>query len=148
MNTSLRSELDEALSAVIAEMQGAIAALGESLADERKALDQADSTALNHAGDRKRSLLAQLEQLDVERQQLLREAGATNAAQQSTWDRVLEALHDCQRTNQRNGNIIAQRLKHVRQALSVLTGKQDETGIYGPAGQLSHGCRSLPLARI
>lgn len=147
MNTSLRSELDDALSAVIAEMQVAIAALRESLADEHDALDQADPTALNHAGDRKRSLLMQLEQLDVERQQLLREAGAANAGQRGAWECILKVLQDCQRTNQRNGHIITQRLKHVRQALSVLTGKQDETGAYNPAGQLSHGYRSLPLAR-
>jgi len=147
MSASLRSELGEALSAVIAEMQAAAAAFRESLADERRALDQADPAALNRAGDRKRSLLMQLERLDIERQQLLREAGTTDAAYRRAWDGVLEALHDCQRTNQRNGGIIAQRLKHVRRALSVLTGKQDEAGAYGPAGQLSHGYRSLPLAR-
>lgn len=147
MNASLRSELDEALSAVIAEMQTAIAAFRESLADERKALDQADPTALNQAGDRKRSLLMQLEQLDMERQQLLRETGPANTGQQRAWNHALKALHDCQRANQRNGNIIAWRLHHVRQALSVLTGNRDETGLYSPAGQLHQGYRSLPLAR-
>jgi flagella synthesis protein FlgN len=144
MSRSPRSGLDDALSAVMADMQVAVDDLQVSLALEREALDQADPTALNHAGDRKRVLLATLEQLEAERLHLASMAGA--APQPPAWQALLAKLQACRETNQRNGQIIGQRLQHVRQALSVLTGQCEESGLYGAAGHLQHAHRSLPLA--
>ena len=147
MNPSLQADLQQALSAVLADIQAAVADLRQALGDEREALDRADPAALNRAGDAKQALLQRLERLDAERRQLAREAGAPNAGQQAAWTQVLQVLHECQRANQRNGRLIGQRLRHVRQALSVLTGQRDEAGVYGPAGVLGHAYRSLPLAQ-
>jgi flagella synthesis protein FlgN len=147
MTPALQAELNEALAAVVADMQATATGLQQALAEERQALHQADPAALNRAGDAKQSLLRQLEQLDAERLQLLREAGTPDAMRQTGWDQVLRMLQACQRDNQRNGSIIGQRMRHVRKALSVLTGSHDEAGTYDPAGLLRHGHRSLPLAQ-
>lgn len=147
MTPALQAELNEALAAVVADMQATAAGLRQALAEERQALHQADPAALNRAGDAKQSLLRQLEQLDAERLQLLREAGTSDTLRQTSWDQVLRILQACQRDNQRNGNIINQRMRHVRKALSVLTGSDDEADTYGRAGLLRHGHRSLPLAQ-
>lgn len=144
MSRPPRAGLDDALSAVMADMRVAVDDLHTSLALEREALDQADPAALNRAGDRKRTLLATLERLEAERQHLASVADA--APQPRAWQALLGKLQACRETNQRNGQIISQRLQHVRQALSVLTGQCEESGLYGAAGHLQHAHRSLPLA--
>lgn len=147
MSASLRAEMDEALSAVLADMHATAGALLQALADEREALDVADPAALNRAGDGKQAALKRLEELDVERLQLLREISTPRTAEQNAWRTVLRILRECQRGNQRNGIIIGKRLEHVRGALAVLTGNQPDTTLYDPAGLVRHGGRSLPLAR-
>ncbi|MDO1528330.1 flagellar protein FlgN [Fulvimonas sp. R45] len=146
MSDGLRAELGEALSAVVADMQAAATDLRQALADERAALDQADPAALDRSGDAKQALLRRLEQLETERRQLA-QASPSAAMPRGAWSRVLELLQECQRTNQRNGRLIGQRLQHVRRALAVLTGASADADVYGPAGQLRHARRSSPLAQ-
>ena len=147
MGSRLLAEMNDALSAVLADMQGAVADLTQVLSDERAALDRADAEALNRAGERKQSLMQQLEQLDGERLQLTQNIDSHNETHQQTWSGILKTLAVCQQANQRNGDIVEQRLQHVRRALSVLTGGKDEVDVYNPAGKVRGGFRSLPLAQ-
>ncbi|WP_266160367.1 flagella synthesis protein FlgN [Dyella silvatica] len=146
MNTALQVELSDTLSAVIGDMRVAVGQLSEALAAERNALSQADAEALDRAGEAKQALMRRLEQLDAERVQLTQNLAAPSTEQQAAWADVLKALAACQHANQRNGSIVGQQLSQIRHALSVLTGGKDETNLYGPAGILSSGYRSLPLA--
>ena len=145
MSPDLRDEMASALDAVLGDMRAAVAGLATALAAERGALEQADADALHLAGSNKQAQLEKLEQLEAERQQLTRAVAATTPAQRAAWEDVLAALADCRQTNQSNGQLVGQRLRQVRQALSVLTGSSD-TGVYGPEGTLRVDHRSLSLA--
>lgn len=146
MSRALQGELDGALNAVICEMQLAVDELGQVLETERGALGESDSEALNRAGSRKQALMLKLEQLDVERLQLNRQSPDEAARLDPEWDRVVQCLRSSQQLNQRNGHEVAQRLRQVRQALSILTGHAGETSVYGRAGELSVKMRSRTLA--
>jgi flagellar biosynthesis/type III secretory pathway chaperone len=54
----------------------------------------------------------------------------------------------CRDLNDRNGTLVAARLKHVAGLLSVLTGRQDQSMTYGPTGSPSslHPTRELGAA--
>jgi len=147
MAARLLAEMNDALTAVLADMQSAVTDLDQVLGDERAALDQADADALNRVGERKQQLLLQLEQLDTERVQLVRHIDSQSDSQQQAWDGILRLVARCQQANQRNGDIVEQRLQHVRRALSVLTGGKDEVNVYNPAGKVRGGFRSVPLAQ-
>ena len=146
MSRSLQGELDGALKAVICEMQLAVDELGQVLESERSALGESDSEALNKAGSRKQALMLKLEQLDVERLQLSGQSPEEAARLEPEWNGVVQCLRSAQQLNQRNGHEVAQRLRQVRQALSILTGRTGETSVYGRAGEISVKMRSRTLA--
>lgn len=146
MSGALQGELDGALQAVIGEMQVTVDELGRVLESERSALGESDSEALNQAGSRKQALMLTLEQLDIERLQLSRQSPEQATRLEPEWDRVVQCLRSSQQLNQRNGHEVAQRLRQVRQALSILTGHAGEAGVYGRAGELSVKMRSRALA--
>ncbi|SFR87204.1 flagella synthesis protein FlgN [Dyella sp. OK004] len=145
MNYGLHAEMESALTAVIGDMREAVTQLAAALAAERSALEQADAEALHLAGTAKQAQMERLEQLDGERVQLLRAIAAPAPAQGAAWSEVVAALADCQRANQYNGQVVGQRLRQVRQALSVLTGGSEST-LYGPAGTLHTDHRQQSLA--
>jgi flagella synthesis protein FlgN len=146
MNAPLHAEFDSALRAVVDEMSAATAQLVIVLDEEREALNSADASALNRAGEAKQMLMRRLEQLDAER--LHMSAASAHGAQevQPAWGDLLKTLTTCRDKNQRNGALVGRRLSQVRRALSVLTGSGNDTGIYGHSGELRTGHRSLPLA--
>lgn len=146
MSRALQGELDSALSAAIGEMQVAVDELGHVLESERGALGESDSEALNHAGARKQALMQKLEQLDSERLQLSRQSPEEAARLDSQWNHVVQCLRTTQQLNQRNGQEVGQRLRQVRQALSILTGHVGEAGLYGRSGELNVKMRSRALA--
>jgi flagella synthesis protein FlgN len=136
MNAPLHAELKRALSDVLDEMRAAVDELASVLTTEQAALRSADTEALNHAGNRKQTLMMQLEQLDAERLQLASATPHVSAALEPTWRDVLDALRTCRELNQRNGSLVGERLGSVRRALAVLTGRTPDDGIYGRAGAL------------
>lgn len=145
MSKALQAELESALDAVIGEMRTVVQELTEALAAERAALEQADVDALHEASTAKQTHTERLEKLDSERLHLLRAVAYPAYAQRADWDEVVAGLAQCQLANQYNGQIVGQRLRQVRQALSVLTGSE-AAGVYGPAGTLHAQHRSQSLA--
>jgi flagellar biosynthesis protein FlgN len=146
MNIQLQHELNDALTAVLGDMQQAVDQLVRVLEAERAALDTANNAALDHAGARKQALMQQLEQLDAERQQLSREQPALADALEPVWARIVQSLRHSHLLNQRNGSAVNQRLSQVRQALAVLTGHAGESELYGRSGELHASLRSQVLA--
>lgn len=140
------AEARDALHAVSGDMQQALDELAATLEAEFAAVRMLDSTALDSAGERKRSLLRQLEKLDAERRQLLREAPHARAAASAAWPGIKQSLRICQQLNQRNGSIVNTRLGHVREALSILTGHVGEGGLYDQGGGVRASLRSHVLA--
>ena len=146
MNTPLQHELNDALAAVLDDMQQTANHMLTVLESERIALDSANVEALDQAGTRKQALMQRLEKLDGERQLLCSEHPARRAALESVWARVVQALRQCHTLNLRNGSAVNQRLALVRQALSVLTGQPGESELYGRSGELRGSLRSQVLA--
>lgn len=146
MTPDLHVELDGALGAVLDDMQAALAELAGVLEDERTALLAGDVTALDTAGTRKQALMRTLEQLDAERVQLGRNAPQAAVALEARWQAMLPMLRSCRDMNQRNGQVVGQRLASVRRALSILTGREPDDGVYGRRGSLHTRSRSHPLA--
>ena len=148
MNRQWQHELDDALAAVLGDMQQAVDQLAQVLEAERTALDARDSDALDQAGTRKQAIMLQLEQLDAERRQLASEQPAVAAAATSAWSRVVQRLQYCHLLNQRNGSVVSQRLSQTRRALAVLTGHAGESELYGRSGELHASLRSQVLAAV
>jgi flagella synthesis protein FlgN len=146
MSMSRPAEMGEALQAVLLDMRHAVDALAHTLEDEREAITSGDSHALDDAGTAKQALMHRLEQLDIERRQLTREAPAAAQALAAAWDDIVAALRHCHQLNLRNGSAVNQRLGQVREALSILTGHAGEGGLYGRAGELRASLRSQVLA--
>lgn len=136
----------DALQAILADMQQALAELEQTLEREHDAVRTLDSAALDRAGSGKQALLARLEQLDAERRQILRAAGLPPTTQGAAWAAIEAALRKCQRLNQRNGGMVNQRLGQVREALSVLTGGSRGGRLYDHSGGVCTGLRSRVLA--
>ena len=139
---------NDALQAVLSDMQQALSQLALVLDAERAAVHALDSAALDGAGTSKQSLLQRLEQLDLERQQLLREAPFAVPASAAAWPQIVQSLRACQQLNQRNGSAVSRRLVQVREALSILTGHAGEGGLYGRGGELRASLRSQVLAEV
>jgi Flagellar biosynthesis/type III secretory pathway chaperone len=146
MNIPLQHELNDALAAVLGEMQQAVDQLVQTLEAERAALDTANNEALDRAGASKQALMQQLEQLDAERRLLSREQPALADALEPVWARIVQSLRHSHLLNQRNGSAVNQRLNQVRQALAVLTGHVGENKLYGRCGELRTSSRSQALA--
>lgn len=140
------AEMDEALRAVLLDMRQAVARLAQALEDERVAISGGDSRALDCVGTLKQTLMHELEQLDIERQQLTREAPGAARSLSADWADIVAALRQCHQLNLRNGGAVNQRLGQVRQALSILTGHGGESGLYGRAGEVRASLRSQVLA--
>lgn len=148
MNRQLQNELDNALDAVLGDMQQAVDQLAQVLEDERTALGENNSEALDQAGTHKQELMLQLERLDIERQQLGREHPDMARTLEPTWAGIVQSLRRCQQLNQRNGSAVNQRLNQVRQALAILTGHTGEGGLYGRSGEVHASLRSQMLAAV
>jgi flagella synthesis protein FlgN len=148
MNRQLQHELDDALGAVLGDMQQAVDQLAQVLEAERTALDSRDFDALDQAGTRKQAIMLQLEQLDAERQQLACERPAVAAASTPLWSKVVQKLQYCHLLNLRNGSVVSQRLGQTRRALAVLTGHAGESELYGRSGELRASLRSQVLAAV
>lgn len=147
MSRALHQEMESALGAVVEDMRLATTQLEAVLESERDALASADVTALDHIGERKQQLMQQLEQLDVERLQLSQNAPLASTVE-PVWQQVVRTLQSCRDLNQRNGLLVGQRLGQVRRALSVLTGRNGDAGVYGPSGELHPALQSHRLAQV
>lgn len=147
MNRHVQTELDAALTAVVEDIRRAADELARVLETEREALVGADAAALDRIGAHKQQLMQQLEQYDAERVQLSQALPAAAASLAARWQDVLQTLANCRQLNQRNGNLVAQRLEQVRRALAVLTGQPGDAELYGPSGELRVRVRSQQLAQ-
>lgn len=142
------SDVNDAVQAVLSDMQEALRQLALVLDAERTAVHAFDSAALDSAGSSKQSLMQHLEELDTERQQLLREVPRLSPAYTAAWPQIMQSMRTCQQLNQRNGSAVAQQLVQVREALSILTGHAGEGSLYGRGGALSTSLRSRVLVEV
>ncbi|QDX81371.1 hypothetical protein B9N43_09020 [Denitratisoma sp. DHT3] len=70
------------------------------------------------------------------------------AESRGAWESLLALAAEARRLNELNGKLIAERLSHNQQALSILTTATNRASLYGPDGQtrVSGGGRKLGSA--
>lgn len=134
----------------------------EALAQERQALLQQDTRALEEAVARKRELLGEAGRLDGERLALLRQAGLPDSAAgmarliaaqgdapaaADRWQRLLARAAESRERNRLNGGILELGVQRLQRTLNVLRGQPAESPVYGPRGRASNGASSRSLAR-
>ncbi|QWT20553.1 flagellar protein FlgN [Bacillus sp. NP157] len=147
MNASSR-DFDSALSAVMGDLAREVDALHACLIEERMALDQANADALQNATRSKGHLLDRIDRLDVERRQLSSASGI-DSANDARWAPTFERIRECRQLNETNGRIVSQRIGHVRQALSLISGDASggRAATYGPKGSTQVSLRSGMFAQ-
>lgn len=145
------------LSQLLASGIAAATALGDQLQAERDALERQDTAALAQATTLKQACLADLENRELERHQLLQQTGFTDdrdgmraltdwcladAAALEQWQDYLALAKDCQQANMANGAILRLRHQQFASALALLSGSTAPT--YSAAGASDgHGTRAL-----
>ncbi|SFJ77470.1 flagella synthesis protein FlgN [Methylophaga sulfidovorans] len=137
-------------------------ALATLLKQERDALKISDVDKVSEITKLKQPYLLKLEQLARQREQLLtavgfpagksgleafianqEEAEATHMSMQVT--RLREVAKTCREFNQINGGIINVNRQYLVRALSILRGRDPETGAYGPGGEYTSQVVRQPL---
>jgi flagella synthesis protein FlgN len=137
-------------------------ALATLLKQERDALKISDVDKVSEITKLKQPYLLKLEQLARQREQLLtavgfpagksgleafianqEEAEATRMSMQVT--RLREVAKTCREFNQINGGIINVNRQYLVRALSILRGRDPETGAYGPGGEYTSQVVRQPL---
>jgi flagella synthesis protein FlgN len=147
MTQSLGSDFDAALRAVMGDLAREVDALHASLVEERMALDQANTQALETVSRAKGRLLDRIEKLDTERRHLGDTAGV-DTLNDPRWSHTIERLVECRALNEVNGRIVSQRIGHVRQALALISGDAPGGSTYGPNGTTRVKLRSATIAQV
>ena len=148
MTQPLDSDFDTAVRAVMGDLAREVDALHATLIDERMALDQADTHALDTVSRAKGKLLDRIEKLDTERRHL-GDAAGVDTLNDARWTHTIERLVECRKLNEVNGRIVGQRIGHVRQALALLAGDSPGGSTYGPNGGTTRvKLRSATIAQV
>lgn len=128
------------LSTLLGEQIRCAEAMLETLANENRALADGNHDALGLATEAKAKLVDALERLERERQNLVQNGGATDAAE---WQRLRELIARCKEQNHRNGTLLNARAENVRTALKALRGSEPE--LYGASGRAPGRTGARPL---
>jgi flagellar biosynthesis/type III secretory pathway chaperone len=139
----------EQMATLLAAEADALARLEELLRQEHEVLGQNDVTALERTSSARQEQISALANIEEQRRALCRTQGFTTDAKGlreliATCDsmgnlsvqlnRCTERATRCRQLNERNGAVVAARLKRVEGLLGILTGRGDEVPTYGPQG--------------
>jgi len=154
-----RAELTEALAQVVLGIAAQSERLEQALQHERTALMSNDDLALDTAGRDKDLLVRTLEAHERERLHLARNLGISAGpapmrlalsdapAARDTWARCLSVLERCQNLNAANGRIVETKLRHVRMALELISGRDLSRSTYGPGGRPAGARNAVTIAK-
>ena len=154
MTAELHSQVTADLRAMLGAGLDAAGRFEALLAEERRALESRDSTALAALAAQKQAAVRELEGLEARRLRALEQASVPNDAagmlrllagadDQQRWQDYLALAGRCQQANLTNGAVIRLRHQQITEALAVLSGDRRET--YGPNGS-SRPAHSRALA--
>jgi len=137
--------------------------LKEVLNDERTALEDQDTDALNTAAQHKQSFLTQLETLETERREICQTSGFGTAADamdellnwcdaelviRGNWDHFVDIAKECSELNFSNGAIINVRRQQISGALAVIRGDSQNQETYSRSGRDTSSTGQRVLAEI
>ncbi|MCU0759112.1 MAG: flagellar protein FlgN [Steroidobacteraceae bacterium] len=152
----------EQFSALIDDECRVLADLEQLLAREHDILVRNESPeALEAACGARQQRIGELLRIQEERRVLLRMLGQSpdNAGLEAVlracgageplrarWQACADAARRCRERNDRNGALVAARMKRVEGMLEILTGQRPGPRVYGPQGQVAAGPSSRLLA--
>lgn len=131
------------------------------LDDERAALEQKDTTALNDAAISKKICVNKLDELDRNRGKIGKECGFPGNAEstpeliewcddqqeiKTSWSQFLDIAETCSSLNAGNGAVIRVRQAQVNNALGILRDGTNDVNTYGPTGQNGGEAKTRSLA--
>ena len=126
-----------------------LAQLETLLDDEHGFLNGNDIDGLEQAGAARQTCMGNLVRVEDERRSLCRMYGKTSdvlgleqlikwcdpkGTLSSHWQRCAEQATRCRERNDRNGLVVAARLKRVEGMLDIITGRDKKSATYGPQG--------------
>lgn len=153
-----REEIVKLLNDMVYEALG----LKEALADERKALQDAEMQGLGDAVELKAACVSALTELDDRRDALCRSWDFVSGSSQmqavidwcdqgglvgDLWDHLMVIAAESNAMNLSNGAIIRARAQQIESSLSVLRGKEPGVGTYGRQGQAAGDLGQQSLAQ-
>jgi flagellar biosynthesis/type III secretory pathway chaperone len=139
----------EHLEKLISEEVSALTRLESLLDAEHEILTTNDVDALERAGDARQECIGQLVRIEDERRSLCRMHNVPPDAQglerllawcdpsrnlQRRWTGCAERATRCRNLNDRNGALVAARLKRAEGMLDVLTGRANQPKVYSKQG--------------
>jgi flagella synthesis protein FlgN len=142
----------EHLATLLAEESDALARLDELLREEHEVLGKNDVTALERTSCARQDQVASLMRVEEQRRSLCRMHGLTpdpaglrqlialcdpTGSLAARLRKCAERAARCRELNDRNGVLVAARLKRVAGMLGILTGRGDPAPTYGPQGGAS-----------
>jgi flagella synthesis protein FlgN len=137
----------DSIARVLADECGALTELEALLDSEHRQLLGDDVEALELAGAARQTCMGKLVRIEEERVALCRMSGKQADSKglqdllnwcdpanslQKRWTEVTERATRCRQRNDRNGIVVAARLKRVESLLNVITGRDRAPGTYGP----------------
>ncbi len=140
-----REQLDQLLT----QEASALSLLQTLLDREHESLAASDIDALERAGAARQACVGDLLRIEDERQSLCRLMNYSADAQgidklltwcdtsqqlRRRWNKTLELATTCRRLNNRNGVVVAAKLKRVEGLLAVVTGRNKKGAVYGRKG--------------
>jgi flagellar biosynthesis/type III secretory pathway chaperone len=153
----------EQLATLLAAEADALARLDELLGQEHGVLGQNDVTALERTSSARQDQISSLASIEDQRRSLCRMQGFAADANglrdliascDSTGNlsallrKCAERATRCRDLNERNGAVVAARLKRVEGLLGILTGRGDEVPTYGPQGGSQGGSSGTRPGRV
>lgn len=157
------AEHARAFASNVARTSQCLDALVAVLDEEQKALTQRSSDALDALLPRKQQILATLEPLVKARNQLQQALGLADgipggdtllaqlppdSPPAKAWARLRDLATQVDRLNNQNGQLVRQGQQVTQQALGILTGRQNEPGLYGRSGQGKDRLSSQILGKV
>ncbi len=140
----------EILSGIIEQELAAAESMLQLLLHEYEALTDGDPDNIKSISAEKNQQMRQMEQLLTKRNGLLRELGlapdsaaidsaitamGANSELRAKWDKLRSVTIKLQKQNDINGGIITIGQRRVKQALDILSGKENLTGTYSQEGE-------------
>ena len=147
-----QTQCREKLGNLIQDESLALNELSTLLDREHGFLEAADVVALEGATRERQRCVARIFRVDEERRALCRDLGRPvdlkgledllrwcdpKGTLAGSWAQCSEAAAKCRSSNDRNGALVAARLKHVQARLGTLIAGRKESTTYGPRGAYS-----------
>jgi len=145
------TDYSDRLAALLEQQIPAMEAVRDCLKEERRALAERDSAALEQAAGRKAELIGAAGQLEKKRLQIAPDRESMDRLSvtpgiRDRWHLLLQLTRECRQLNDANGMLIRAQQRRVETTLDIVRGTPSATAVYGPDGERHPAGRQKTLA--